>query len=1004
MTDLLDRIDIPKLVRPEKDILKARQEEAIRDSDLEWIINEDKRIKQAREPISDERLADLSGFKKDEASKLLIAREFEAALRGMEEVRRSTEKAKVAAERGKPSDPGGHLVGLERNAAGKLETKGLWDLARGWNNESIKDVQGKMEGLFQGQYKLEEHQVQTALELLIAGNEYSPQQLQQAFTKDNLDRMLTEGEKERLTPNEIKKHTLFKFFVNLGIREDYVRRFILTKEFKDENQQDQINTRPKNLEELCWQIMWTDEKDWGLNGKYPMLELRQVMNPETKKKETKYFYNKANFLLWVRERGMELLDVSPYSTPDFDNEIKLNKGDFYSLTISSFYHNRTTFLRSENDWLDTQEELVRDLQLETVPMTFARQAWVTYDKSLRDPKKTAEVVQAIHEMNLVTRRAFGMDLLSFMVRKPLRDKGTTEPGEHVKNDNIMGSAWLDCLLAYEAISDFERLQEVLGPESMFFTQRGMVEALKTIQKKISMHAGTIDAYGILSPETYGYLKKAFDDNGRVTTQDNIKNFTLLVNIFYENRQDANQKEMIREALRMAMREKYGFKTERGEDDAISSYWAEHLAYSWTNWTGISAPHDTRGIGWNYMSQLTNTGMFRISRVDENAAAIGNPRTAFLFPRLLVPFLDGIHSEGRALITDQTTGQVIGTRRKSAMESLHELQAFRTKQWKQIQTREKQLRQSGVLEKDIPKQLEDEILKLTPDYLRLAGDLRFDENASKAYTDDHFNRVDELWKIINGPDINFEEFTTYDPYNFSQPKFEWQKFQEKVIREFLIPVRFAYAVHKDLNYNMKVRVPRVVPDPKRGQFKFKTEWQEVYLGEALFGHELLDCEPYWKQNKGGNYEYDENGRHIIDYNKVNDKKLHIWKRWFMCKVAADIQLKRSKDTLLGTPKPPTYYDTIFKAIESIPGAVWGDEFRMSGVTVPENLYDKGEMDDFKRKALATRLLGEHFAKTMFYGGWVWRDLIASDDEEGMGLGLMFSHIVKGIGFTKQSWLN
>jgi hypothetical protein len=218
-----------------------------------------------------------------------------------------------------------------------------------------------------------------------------------------------------------------------------------------------------------------------------------------------------------------------------------------------------------------------------------------------------------------------------------------------------------------------------------------------------------------------------------------------------------------------------------------------------------------------------------------------------------------------------------------------------------------------------------------------------------------------------------------------------------------PVRQAYSKHKDLNYNMMVRVPKIIRDPKNPG-RYLTEWQTVPLAKALFGQELLDCEPYWKTNSSGKYEYDSKGRHIIDYNKVNEKKVFVWKRWIMMKLAADIQQDRLRDTPMGTFKPNIYYESVFRAIESIPGMVMGDEFRMSGVSVPQGLYSKEEMKEFRQKALETRLLGKHFPRTLYYLGWILRDLQAKDDEEGWGFGLMVSQIIKGIGFTRQGWLN
>ena len=124
---------------------------------------------------------------------------------------------------------------------------------------------------------------------------------------------------------------------------------------------------------------------------------------------------------------------------------------------------------------------------------------------------------------------------------------------------------------------------------------------------------------------------------------------------------------------------------------------------------------------------------------------------------------------------------------------------------------------------------------------------------------------------------------------------------------------------------------------------------------------------------------------------------------MIKLAADIQQHRINDTRRGQRKPHIYYLSVFKAIESIPGSVLGDEYKMSGLTPPDNLYTEHEIDDFRHKALATPLFGEHFAMTRFYLGWLLRDLQAKEDEEGRGLALMLSRMIGGIGFTKQGWL-
>jgi hypothetical protein len=171
---------------------------------------------------------------------------------------------------------------------------------------------------------------------------------------------------------------------------------------------------------------------------------------------------------------------------------------------------------------------------------------------------------------------------------------------------------------------------------------------------------------------------------------------------------------------------------------------------------------------------------------------------------------------------------------------------------------------------------------------------------------------------------------------------------------------------------------------------------------MFGHELLDREEFWVRGKNGIPLRDRDNHRIIDYNKVQANKTLIWKQWAIMKFAADVQQHRMKYSM-DRKFPPSYYEHVFEALESIPGAVWGDEYRMSKTIVPENFFNHHDMAILKRKALAGPWLGvlsslpvigditEKLARTRFYLQWLWRDLRAKEDEEGMGIGILVGNL-------------
>ncbi len=108
---------------------------------------------------------------------------------------------------------------------------------------------------------------------------------------------------------------------------------------------------------------------------------------------------------------------------------------------------------------------------------------------------------------------------------------------------------------------------------------------------------------------------------------------------------------------------------------------------------------------------------------------------------------------------------------------------------------------------------------------------------------------------------------------------------------------------------------------------------MYLGEAMIGHEVLDIPEFrrrvkdvgpreWQElkkrgyRKRGKYIIRPDGKHDIDYDRVQENKPMVWKQWLLMKIAADLWShidRHSTDSRFTL----AHYDDIVDAIKSLP---------------------------------------------------------------------------------------
>jgi len=912
----------------------------------------------------------LEGLTGDKAEAALPMFQLQAKLEGYVQ-----EKKKETQQGG--SDPGGKVLQLEVEKIDEDTSRIVFAKEQerdwvywGWGNASLERVRkGVQEQLAQTELDISPEQEKLILSLLIASGR-TPQELLKLFpTALEAGKQYAQGNSQGR--EEHAASTVYGFLGTLGIREDYIRRFILAKEYRRQNDNEYAGG-PGNIEELAYQMSYKDQDEWGINGTFPTLELRIITDKDTKKIDTKksrYYVNEGNVQRWGIRGQHHQYDINPTGTPNYYQEVKIEKENTYShITLGAMFDSEKTMFKSEDGVLQ-YDELEMQMQIAPWVMGSMREMFRTYENDMSKEGKISEVINGLFYMSPLTRRTFGKNMLYYMSTLPLNFEGSKK-GEFPASDHIVGSAMTDMMLAYTHFTDFPELEKVLGQDSSFFTKEGMEKAMETTFESATGMSGSESAKGFVRDSTVKLMNEAFIkvgdkyvvvDHSKTESQKTGKEreaekarkaaFIKFINFFPLSHEDANKSEIVRQALKDAMQERYGFMV-NGKFDKYSLWQAELIAHSVTNWSGISAYNDIDANAPNSMTKFLRTAQYRLKMAtSERGGPAGNPTSVFLFKQMLVPFFSGF--------TTTTKSKERGGN-KTPGEVLHEIQKKQVINQEVVKKLELELAalegkngEGKTTHEWHAKKYEIDTVKkkLAMEYRDQAGQLAFDNDAMRDYAANHFDRAWKLYEQVSGAkEIDFAKFTTTDAYGHQT--FQKDAFQKEVQKEYLTHIRYMISTYGELDYTMPFRAPKLVPDPKK-PMQWKTEWETMPLGQALFGHELLNRKEFWQEKEQGGWAYDENGRHVIDYKKVQKDKITLWKNWAGMKLSADLKrhLKRSmRDrSVYDKNYHYTYYLNVVNALESIPGAIMGDEYNMSGVSIPKSFFSKEDMRIIKQKA-------------------------------------------------------
>lgn len=857
----------------------------------------------------------------------------------------------------------------------------------GWKDDKKREVRERIEQVLQfnelfglnlnnsEDRKRMDAMVNTTMEVMLASGK-KPDEILSELNKRTLDnyrdvvrkdldrRRTGREEEEPLTKREESTAQMYALTHILGSdnTQDYLTRFVYTDAFRD-----QLNTKfqrekPTNLYELAWQITYADrehEKAFGVNGEYPVLEMR-VDKDKDGNVNGRYVVNQANFIRWMRERVIHWQEQEPDEYVDYFSKVQLKK-EYSPVTLGEIINDHPLYFTDETG--QYFGDLAKQTLLEPWILLEIRKYHIVYKSVMSSDKKLVEELGNLFAKNKFTKSAAGKNMLHYLSTMAL-DFGDKH------GENTLGGAWNTMFLAYYNFADFENLQGMLGKDASFFTRAGMEKAMEYVLKgRLDETNNFSETMGtLMGSENLANFEKAFtkEDGTKSNTVENSDAFTKFINFLGVMAPNANWKKVIERALINTVAEQYDFHSKEGNTQGIDKHslaLAAFIADAMTLFTGAGAKNDPNAGGFNALSKIAlNFQNYRRKMATEaRGNAMGNPFTVAQFKMLGLDWMratrvseatkvDGIDKDGKQL-----------TRNKTVLEVMEEMRAadrFRIQQHKKLTEKLEEIKAQQGADSEAARAKQREIdelpAKVNAAYSRFAGQLEFKENAMVNYVANHIDRVRQVnEQIMSAKQIDFEKLGKYNPIT-QKMEFDVPAFQEQFQEKWNKQLRYMIETYGDLNLAMPVRSTVF---KRRKDDKDEWVYQTMPLGEAMFGYEMLNIPEFrkcYKDENGkdipGKYLI-EKGRYVIDYTKVDQQKTLLWKQFSLMKIGADLWSHiqaHSRDPKYSI----AYFRKVLEAIENIPSEVVGDEFSMRDTFVNNKFFSKDQIKWFKKLSKTT----------------------------------------------------
>lgn len=551
----------------------------------------------------------------------------------------------------------------------------------------------------------------------------------------------------------------------------------------------------RSIQEVALRIIADEGADrWGEGGVFPLLNKEGGLN-------------QANFLRWIRERMMYYHDqdstnyeLNMFSSVGIQNE-------FGSKTpIITMVDNRAQFFKDAKSG-EVLDDLANQVVMEIWLFGTSRNNDILYQFNMSNDEKLPEFLNRVHLKNEFTK---GKNLQTIMsMAEDFGEKGDTKTGDAVRRGYEI----------YYHMSDFDKLVEILGEDSLFFQKEAFENAFRILEKK--------DIGQDLTPEAQKLLGTIFTPDGQVKKGEFIK----IMNPFNAQEKDEYQLAISREMIRQVLADEYGLEyglqykvnqANASENDTIGGTtnkrdflrktleYAELWAYSMTRWTGAGSNNDTDNIGFDAFTKTMRTRGYRIRQSQHTRAGqFGNEYNLGVMKGLTVDLLNAIRVEPAPGATKRYTPFEIITRQNQIDRQIRAVAA---------EGDESSPEHQALIEK-LVKEKED-----------LGNMLRFRQFTQTSYASNHINRAFTVFHSLMGAnELRLEEVVKWDPMRGLI--YDRGKFEEMVKEGFLKPIRYAFSTYPGIDFGKTTREQI----GKQGDIPI---YKTVTLAEKMFGPEVL----------------------------------------------------------------------------------------------------------------------------------------------------------------------
>lgn len=553
----------------------------------------------------------------------------------------------------------------------------------------------------------------------------------------------------------------------------------------------------RSIQEVALRIIADEGEDrWGVDGVFPLIDKEDNIN-------------QANFLRWVRERMMYYHDQD---STNFELNMFTSVGiqnEFGSKTpILTMVDNRAQFFKDSKTG-KTLDELAIQVLNEVWLFGTSRNNDILYQFNMSNDEKLPEFLGRVHLKNEFTKGNH-LQLVTSLAENYGED-GDTRVGDAVRR-------------AYEIyyhISDYEKLEEILGKNSPLFIRSAYEDAFRIIERKNKGEA--------ISEEAKKLLDTMFDKNGGII----VGKFIEIMNPFNAQEKDEFHLKISREMMRQVLAHEY--KLEYGLDYNMDNKigettrrsflrmpleYAELWGYTMTRWTGAGSNNDTANIGFDAFTKTMRTRGYRLRQsAATRAGQFGNEYNLGVMKGLTVDLFNAIRVE-------PTPGQE-GPR-------LTPFEIMTKQSQVDAQIREV-LKGRWIKSPELTDEERAQVNALTSEKKRLGDLLRFRQFTQNSYSSNHINRAFTVFHSLMGDKgLKLEEIVKWDP--FRGLIYDRGQFEEQVKEGFLKPIRYAFSTYPGIDFGKLTREQigtEKLPDGSTAPI-YKT----VTLAEKMFGPEVL----------------------------------------------------------------------------------------------------------------------------------------------------------------------